>query len=162
MGFLMQTTLTASLPRTQSCVNGQLQPFALKVDIKAYNTRDEIGSMQAGFIPSTVTQQKASLKKELTPIMENWKGLNSGDVSGVREKPVQGGVIFLTAHDAPCVDVNPDRPTFHEVQARAFFFNGHTEASVELHHFCTDDEALSLLENLLKKLDSTDFSGLMH
>ncbi len=160
MEFMTSFTMTASLPASRACNRNQVTAHAVYLIVKSFFIDNEIGQMQAEMTPSTSEQQIATMRRQLEDRRANWKGLNVGQVSAVREEKVGSGTILSIAYDSICADVNPDSPNFHEIKARAYFFNGRTEATVELENKCSDAEARAILIHIFERLDKTDFKGL--
>lgn len=161
LGFMTSVTCTATLPKTSGCLFHERTPHALFFEIKAYDVQSEMGAMQAEMIPLTTADQLAVMRKQLEERRAYWKGRNFTNITTVREEKVGKGTILMISCDGPCHDVNPDRPSYHEVRLRAYFFNGRSEVTVKLENFCTDAEARVIIVQLFEKIDRTDFKDMM-
>lgn len=160
MEFMTHFSSSATLPATRSCNRNTVTPHAIFLEVNAFNIRNEIGVMQADMIPLTSRDQIQSMRRQLEKVRDNWKGLNIGSFTAIREEKVGKGTILMIRYTAPCADVNPDRSESEEVRARAYFWNGRTEAKLEFANRCSEAEARAVITALFEKIDQADFQSI--
>lgn len=160
--FMMGAFCTASLPATRSCNRGKVTPSALKMEIKSFNTQDEVGKMQAEMtgMSSEMEKHVRSMRKELESRRDYRKNLG-GQITEIREEKVGSGTLLMFGFEKICVDVNPDSPSYREVVLRAYFHNGRTEALVEFENQCSEADARAVIAHLFDRIEKTDFTDLM-